>query len=247
MGSVTFQFPSSGKGCSKYSIPTNVLRSGMSFNSLQAGRGVQRLREIDPNEIKNRIVSIPFKREGVFKVGLSRYRRHLKERFNSLQAGRGVQRQGGSTRSQRRKKRFNSLQAGRGVQSNYYRKTMMATKFSFNSLQAGRGVQSDASRVERIFGQSQCFNSLQAGRGVQSQNQLQQSLNCVKRVSIPFKREGVFKVTSRKRSPITIALFQFPSSGKGCSKKFTLITEAAIDACFNSLQAGRGVQSCLYD
>ena len=60
-------------------------------------------------------VSIPFKREGVFKVPKKRIEMTIDERFNSLQAGRGVQR----TEAQRlaiEGQSFNSLQAGRGVQ-----------------------------------------------------------------------------------------------------------------------------------
>ena len=48
-------------------------------------------------------------------------------------------------------------------------------------------------------------------------------------VSIPFKREGVFKaMITRGLIDTELKMFQFPSSGKGCSKVFALALALAL-------------------
>ena len=61
--------------------------------------------------------------------------------------------------------------------------------------------------------------SNQAGRGVQSKPPPPLRVPVRHSVSIPFKREGVFKEEDDERAAESQSeLFQFPSSGKGCSK-----------------------------
>ena len=164
-----FQFPSSGKGHSKMTT-ARIFTTAMlvvSFNSLQAGRGIQRFTQM--NYLRNfATVSIPFKREGAFKEKTKTVRTLRWRGFNSLQAGRGIQRE-----------RFE------------YVLFMMGMMFQFPSSGKGR------SKCECGWYQSRKvrFNSLQAGRGVQSQG-FQVSDDFVL-VSIPFKREGAFKDTDR--------------------------------------------------
>ena len=113
-----FQFPSSGKGHSKekeedlimfwwsVSIPfkregafkaswsNETARRSVCFNSLQAGRGIQRLVAISSSAMFTLTVSIPFKREGAFKVRSNVMVDDIRNKsFNSLQAGRGIQRE----------------------------------------------------------------------------------------------------------------------------------------------------------
>ena len=77
LGSV-FQFPSSGKGHSKLSLGNGMYSLAAliaSFNSLQAGRGIQS--RVPQEQLSGRHaiynVSIPFKREGAFKDARQRF------------------------------------------------------------------------------------------------------------------------------------------------------------------------------
>ena len=65
----------------------------------------------------------------------------------------------------------------------------------FNSLQAGRGIQ--RTKKGGHHDPSPSFNSLQAGRGIQSFTGLRRCVGTGAKssVSIPFKREGAFKVS----------------------------------------------------
>ena len=161
-----FQFPSNGKARSELSDDsTQTKGDAVSFNSLQTGRLVQRQTATSYREQKME-VSIPFKREGSFRVLLC------------LRGGTGHS-------------CFNSLQTGRLVQSVLVEQAIK-TKLGFNSLQTGRLVQS----VNKIRSAAPAcrFNSLQTGRLVQSQL-MYQMLDAMLGVSIPFKREGSFRET----------------------------------------------------
>ena len=89
------------------------------------------------------------------------------------------------------------------------------------------------------------FNSLQAGRGVQSCTR-----NCFYgnslRFQFPSSGKGRSKGAKERRKEVrNEKLFQFPSSGKGRSKNDCHARKHPGDGRvgFNSLQAGRGVQS----
>ena len=162
---------------------------------------------------------------------------------------------------------FNSLQAGRGVQSIQLQGDIeMTIEFQFPSSGKGcskleaplgrevtkvvlvsipfkrEGVFKAKDKVNQYRADAKSFNSLQAGRGVQRMMLL---IRCKRLtlVSIPFKREGVFKGVETEKRPPAVCKFQFPSSGKGCSKRRTK-PQALLRWTdrFNSLQAGRGVQ-----
>ena len=167
-----FQFPSSGKGCSKdvwFFTLTEQQYKG--FNSLQAGRGVQSKKM--KLFVALTLVSIPFKREGVFKDTLF----------------------GTETRQSRP---FVSIPFKReGVFKENRVFTFLGTLlFWFQFPSSGKGCSKIFSNIRSmtkriILG----FNSLQAGRGVQRLTRL-----------CPTRDDVVW-------------LFQFPSSGKGCSKR----------------------------
>ena len=88
------------------------------------------------------------------------------------------------------------------------------------------------------------FNSLQAGRGVQSEVCcLAGWLLCL--FQFPSSGKGRSKVLINMDG-LTPDEFQFPSSGKGRSKTQNVEFFCQIKQGFNSLQAGRGVQSLSY-
>ena len=62
------------------------------------------------------------------------------------------------------------------------------------------------------------------------------------KVSIPFKREGIYKVFTGATLPMK-QKFQFPSNGKAYTKR-QLASDAGVGVqkCFNSLQTGRHIQ-----
>ena len=89
-------------------------------------------------------------------------------------------------------------------------------KRGFNSLQTGKHIQRCVKRVS-IYGLAR-FNSLQTGKHIQRANSGGISLNLT-RVSIPFKRESIYKVTINSNSKThETPAFQFPSNGKAYTK-----------------------------
>ena len=95
-----FQFPSNGKVYSKTLQKALVIQfKSMCFNSLQTGKCIQSNFKKGISKTFGRYVSIPFKRESVFK-GQCRWRRgnSIMASFNSLQTGKCIQRKPVSTR-----------------------------------------------------------------------------------------------------------------------------------------------------
>ncbi len=114
-----FQFPSNGKVDSKEIEFTNIRLGSLSFNSLQTGKCIQRwagngtdstttptkvsipfkresvfkVNFVSLSGMVPNTVSIPFKRESVFKVNHNNNLYHYSiNRFNSLQTGKCIQR-----------------------------------------------------------------------------------------------------------------------------------------------------------
>ena len=90
-------------------------------------------------------------------------------------------------------------------------------KQSFNSLQAGRHIQTMDYGLPTYDFYS--FNSLQAGRHIQTHTSAPDMRS--ERVSIPFKREGTFRLIT------------------------AVYGQCVINIRFNSLQAGRHIQTRL--
>ena len=85
-----------------------------------------------------------------------------------------------------------------------------------------------------------CFNSLQTGKGGQSLKTMYASE--LYKVSIPFKRERGVKARRIMHTFLSLKGFQFPSNGKGGSKKSKgKVSNGTLS--FNSLQTGKGGQS----
>ena len=85
-----FQFPSNGKVYSE-SAPAEIQKSYFKcFNSLQTGKCIQsRLR--NHSHAGGPTVSIPFKRESVFRANMMRHKVIDHVGFNSLQTGKCIQ------------------------------------------------------------------------------------------------------------------------------------------------------------
>ena len=141
------------------------------------------------------LVSIPFKRENIYKESMGPYeRRDYIERFNSLQTGKHIQSPCSPLKSpQAFGKRFNSLQTGKHIQRLRIRVYQPVSPFL---------------------------------------------------VSIPFKRESIYKVVPAGKwywdgEPV----FQFPSNGKAYTKPLRSGTAARNSwTSFNSLQTGKHIQ-----
>ena len=81
-------------------------------------------------------------------------------------------------------------------------------------------VDTKFSRCGHAFLGVTCFNSLQTGRCIQSDSIVFHRLHY--HVSIPFKREGVYKEAEARKATEGIR-FQFPSNGKVYTKVFLFL------------------------
>ncbi len=142
------------------------------------------------------------------------------------------------------RKGFNSLQTGKHIQR-LKRKWRQPLRQRFNSLQTGKHIQSseeDESEIKRELANG--FNSLQTGKHIQRLKDVLRVVGSDRKVSIPFKRESIYKVKenrlpcadisyqcfnslqtgkhiqsqSRHRLIVVVNLFQFPSNGKAYTK-----------------------------
>ena len=134
-----FQFPSNGKAHSDSERNTEeevYMRVSIPFKR----EGTFRL---DPDELvkEDLKVSIPFKREGTFR------QYPPKKKHVTLSS-------------------FNSLQTGRHIQTSHIDLTTPMTHMCFNSLQTGRHIQTVAANI--FARNAESFNSLQTGRHIQT-------------------------------------------------------------------------------
>ena len=83
----------------------------------------------------------------------------------------------------------------------------------FNSLQTGTHIQRQKGTIR--WGNPEGFNSLQTGKHIQSLA-IEAAVNAAE-VSIPFKRESIYKVTGLRNFTME-DVFQFPSNGKAYPK-----------------------------
>ena len=108
---------------------------------------------------------------------------------------------------------FNSLQTGKCIQRNRTNEETEADLESFNSLQTGKCIQSQEGSVFSEQGSDQVsipFKRESVFRVTRLETEA-----VIYKVSIPFKRESVFRVRGRGRQrSFRIGSFQFPSNGK---------------------------------
>ena len=70
------------------------------------------------------------------------------------------------------------------------------------------------------------FNSLQTGKHIQRQQTEISKTETGKFVSIPFKRESIYKVKREASARITSQVFQFPSNGKAYTKSLVNVNKS---------------------
>ena len=162
-------------------------------------------------------VSIPFKRESVFRVnGIRRTDEVFYFGFNSLQTGKCIQRKSPWQDEKNYKLCFNSLQTGKCIQSLNKKCESGELKFQFPS---NGKVYSETGRV----GTHATLETVSIPFKRESVFRVNSTLQIYRiresQVSIPFKRESVFREKNRHTRPYTDTL------------------------CFNSLQTGKCIQS----
>ena len=135
-------------------------------------------------------VSIPFKRESVFKARTVTFLGSRFASFNSLQTGKCIQSKLVVWLPPEYGDSFQFPSNGKVYSKPTYNQHKKGGTYSFNSLQTGKCIQSSKklSYRQRILS----FNSLQTGKCIQSSQQCSLIRFC-RFVSIPFKRESVFK------------------------------------------------------
>ena len=181
-----FQFPSNGKVYSESETVGASMQHVTSFNSLQTGKCIQ-------------------SESRILKTGsLST------KRFNSLQTGKCIQRHTFQATPRlegvkvsipfKRESVFRVMESC--VIGNYWMDTC------FNSLQTGKCIQRRSKYNEPKFYNS--FNSLQTGKCIQRAEYTGIPINVINPVSIPFKRESVFRVYLNLENPNEIDVVSIP-------------------------------------
>ena len=104
---------------------------------------------------------------------------------------------------------FNSLQTGKWSQRAVKPGIIDLVEGGFNSLQTGKWSQRDNVEKFVCFDGDSCFNSLQTGKWIQSHARaLPWPIPLC--VSIPFKRESVFRASPHKYLDISFILVSIP-------------------------------------
>ena len=160
---------------------------------------------------------------------------------------------------------FHSLQTGKCIQRRQTRLPVRPAA-SFHSLQTGKCIQSGTGRrcyrnVDhlsfpfpsngKVYSKTEngciqvrcrtCFNSLQTGKCIQRNRQCGNGCGS-QRVSIPFKRESVFKA---RKGLVDMAakLVSIPFKRESVFKEGAdVIPLVRCCSCFNSLQTGKCIQ-----
>ena len=158
-----------------------------SFNSLQTGKCIQRLTTSVKLPLK-RLVSIPFKRESVFRASIEALGGIGLSGFNSLQTGKCIQRIESEI----------DYDLGNEVSIPFKRESVFrdwgiwacapfTEEFQFPS----NGKVYSELKIPTARGKRLSFNSLQTGKCIQRHRIF--GAVVVSIVSIPFKRESVFR------------------------------------------------------
>ena len=194
-----FQFPSNGKVYSEFCCRGSCWLCPLAFQFPSNGKVYSESRRMGYGCPEGIWVSIPFKRESVFRDSAKRvWTRRGKKRFNSLQTGKCIQRAKETQGKQPWKYGFNSLQTGKCIQSESKQREKIAQKvFQFPS---NGKVYSEwifvASCTSIVFSVSIPFKRESVFRALTTNG-----FKWVeRRVSIPFKRESVFRDLLRRSS-----------------------------------------------
>ena len=139
----------------------------MSFNSLQAGKPIQTKFGLTERRASH-IVSIPFKRESLFKHDAAKHRaERAKEGFNSLQAGKPIQTKSCKIMVVSVTLKFQFPSSGKAY-SNLLLMMLQILLQLFQFPSSGKAY-SNGIKLHRGLATT-CFNSLQAGKPIQTQD-----------------------------------------------------------------------------
>ena len=216
--------PFKRESVSKAVVLERLRRTTSCFNSLQTGKRIQSGWG-DFFSIKfNQKVSIPFKRESVSKVNTTTPRKELSESFNSLQTGKRIQRAKERTLKLSRVLKFQFPSNGKAypkrlatgrcrsscslVSIPFKRESVSKVKSRIKYQKPKKAVVSipfKRESVSKVILQPPLFqwlytrfNSLQTGKRIQRRLTMSAFSSDLFKVSIPFKRESVSKVTKRE-------------------------------------------------
>ena len=188
-----FQFPSNGKGDSKFAMLGGSVISADPLVSIPFKRE-RGFKGTDPlSECLMRHVSIPFKRERGFK-GRTVTDSCQQKKFQFPSNGKGDSKLALQNEARAADEEgFNSLQTGKGIQRQFRCQPKRATNMSFNSLQTGKGIQRPERKVESVASYKVSI-PFKRERGFKAKWTMIRGV-APRKVSIPFKRERGFKAT----------------------------------------------------
>ena len=171
--------------------------------------------------LQRKAVSIPFKRESIYKaLKVSAKPSPALTSFNSLQTGKHIQRRNPITTCEGKAVMFQFPSNGKAytkLYNLYKRRYTKCVYQSFNSLQTGKHIQSKRNWDKRLDKMQFQFPS--NGKAYTKWSECESSSPVVRQVSIPFKRESIYKAIYAFTNCITENLeFQFPSNGKAYTK-----------------------------
>ena len=143
------------------------------------------------------LVSIPFKRESVFRVHICERNESRNWCFNSLQTGKWIQSIRGN-KCKRKDVSFNSLQTGKCIQSHDQNQSFWDDRCV--SIPFKREVYSEKSDKTRLFQNLIAFQFPSNGKVYSERVYNSAGRDLAPVVSIPFKRESGFRVTTTQRA-----------------------------------------------
>ena len=161
--------------------------------------------------------------------------------FNSLQTGKRIQRRNHKCLTPPSLSSFNSLQTGKRIQSLIAQSGQNKRRICFNSLQTGKRIQSRCLLLWAA-GAGRKFQFPSNGKAYSKKHRIRLSS---KRsiVSIPFKRESVFKDGLLYFHKGVNARFNSLQTGKRIQRSLTRESLTQLEQGFNSLQTGKRIQS----
>ena len=190
-------------------------------------------------------VSIPFKREGTFRLVISVTIEGDKKVSIPFKRE-GTFRQEVVEANSANADAFQFPSNGKAHSDPVAASAAVKCKLSFNSLQTGRHIQTDTGVT---FKGGLSFNSLQTGRHIQTK--WRELTNETESDWFQFPSNGKAHSdnhgsgNTKMSSP---SLFQFPSNGKAHSDRLiSPLRVAGLNSSFNSLQTGRHIQTICTD
>ena len=164
--------------------------------------------------------------------------------FNSLQTGRHIQTfKKDLSPPLERRRGFNSLQTGRHIQTDQFSQRQYEERYTgFNSLQTGRHIQTRQRVIMKLLMSGFQFPS--NGKAHSDHQFLSPFLGLMGgSVSIPFKREGTFRLLIGLFPLCLVYRVSIPFKREGTFRLAIHSNFLNIGFGFNSLQTGRHIQT----